>query len=260
MTNWIERTARLGYISVGCVYIIAGFLSAMAALGLGGKTASWRDALYVVNDFPLGRIALVVIAIGLTGYGVWGVISGITDSDRRGGDWKGIALRIRAFGSGLVHLAMAFSVFRFALTQRGGGSGSEANARHWTARLMDVPAGRLLVALIGLALLGYGVAALWRAWQAKLGERLHIPARHTVIIAICRFGIAARGILVGVIGTSLVRAAIHGNPSETRATKGALERVAEAPFGRWLLVAVTIGLAAYGVYAIVKGMYRTVRV
>jgi hypothetical protein len=261
--DWVKRTARLGYIAVGCVYIIAGFLTAAAALGLGGRTASWRDAIDFVSGFPFGVIALIIIAAGLTGYGAWGVISGITDSDLRGRGWKGIALRVRAAASGTVHLVMAFSVVRLALTHRSSGSGSDENARHWTARLMDVAAGRLLVALIGVALVAYAVAALWRAWEAKLGERLHVPAKtkgREFLIAVCRFGIAARGVLFGVIGASLVQAAVHSNPSRTRATKGALQRVAEAPFGRWLLFAIAIGLAAYGLYAIIKGMYRRVEV
>lgn len=260
--KWVERAARLGYISVGCVYIIAGSMTAAAALHRGGHTASWHDAIVAVSAVPLGIVALLVIALGLFGYGAWGLISAVVDSDRRGSDFKGIALRAKYAASGVVHAAMAYGVARFALTHHSSNSGSDSNARHWTARVMDMPFGRVVVFIGGLALIAYGAAALWRAWEAKLGERLHVPKipARALLIGVCRFGIAARGIVVAVVGGSLIEAVIHRDPSRTRATKGALQRLAEAPYGRAVLFIVALGLVAYGVYAIVKGRFRTVRV
>ncbi len=261
--EWIERTARLGYFAVGCVYIIGGLMTAAAAAGAGGHTSSWHEAIAAVSRAPLGVFALIVIGVGLTGYAAWGIISGFTDSDQRGNDLKGLALRARNIASGIFHATLAFSLFRFALTNRGGGSGSDRNAQHWTGKLMDVPFGRWLVAVSGMVLIGYGLASLWRAWQAKLGQRLHVPATvpgRALLVAVCRFGIAARGIVVGIVGSSLIEAAIHHNPERTRATRGALQSVGSAPHGAVLLFIIAVGLAAYGVYAIVKGRYRTVKV
>jgi hypothetical protein len=54
---WIEGAARLGYVSIGTVYIIVGFMTAAAAIGVGGKTATWGDALRAIGAMPLGTIA-----------------------------------------------------------------------------------------------------------------------------------------------------------------------------------------------------------
>jgi len=51
-----------------------------------------------------------------------------------------------------------------------------------------------------------------------------------------RFGFAARGIAVGVIGLLLIQAAFLSEPDEAQGMVGALEVLAEEPFGQWLLV------------------------
>lgn len=260
--RWIEPVARLGYLSIGFVYIVAGCMTAAAAAGAGGQAASWRDAIAEVNRMPLGSAALVVIVIGLLGYSIWLCISAVTDSDQRGRDAKGIALRLRGVASAVIHVAMAVSIVRFLTTHSAGGSGGDRAAKMWTARLMDAPFGRWFVALAGVIFVGYGVYSCWKAWEAKLGERLHIARirARELLVAVCRFGIAARGVVVAVIGGSIIEAAVHHNPERTKATKGALLRVAQEPYGRILLLILSLGLIAYGFYSMVKAKYRTVRV
>jgi hypothetical protein len=258
---WIEGAARLGFLSIGIVYIIVGFMTAAAAMGVGGKTASWGDALGAISAMPLGTIALVVIGVALLGYSAWLLSSVVTDSERRGNDAKGLLIRAGQAGSAVIHAFVGVNALRFAMTHRGSGSSSDANAKSWTARVMDMPFGRVAVVIAGAAFLAYAIYALTRAWEAKLSSRLHLPASplRPVIVTICRFGIAARAIVIGVIGGSLVAAAVQQNPSRTEASRGALLNVARAPFGDVLLLIVSVGLAAYGVYAIVKSRYRTVR-
>src|SRR5512144_2249838 len=112
----IERTARLGYASIGVVYIIIGLMTAAAGAGIGGKVASWQDAIAKVSTMPLGTIALIIIAIGVFGYSAWLLSSAITDGDRRGNDAKGLALRAGHAISAIVHVAIAIGVLRFAIT------------------------------------------------------------------------------------------------------------------------------------------------
>lgn len=250
----------MGYFAIGVVYIIVGLMTAAAAIGVGGKTASWGDALREISAMPLGTIALIAIGVGLLGYSAWLLINAITDSDRRGRDAKALFVRTGQAGSAVIHTFIGVNALRFAMTHRSSGASSDANAQNWTARVMEMPLGRAVVVIAGLAFLAYAIYAITRAWEAKLGSRLHLPstAIRPAIVAICRFGIAARAIVIGVIGGSLVAAAVHHNPSRTEASKGALLNVARAPFGDALLLVVSVGLAAYGVYAIVKARYRTI--
>ena len=239
----IERLARLGYISKGIVYVLIGAFAAAA-----GRAADKKEALTFILRQPFGRFLLFAIAVGLAGYGVWRFLSGIRDSEK-------LLVRIGRVVRGLAYGWIAIEVFRFALRQ-GGASGSDATARHWTARAMDKPFGVWLVAIAGLCIFGYGAYQIVRGIRGKLGKSVHIP--RGILTTISRFGIAARGVVFLIIGSSLVFAATRRNPHEAHGISGALREVASQPFGHTLLMIAGIGLVAYGVYAFLNAKYREI--
>jgi hypothetical protein len=252
----IERLARLGYASIGIVFMIVGGLAATAGLGKGGSTGGQKSAFLVILRQPFGRVALGVIALGLIGYTLWRLVSAATDSEHRGSDAKGLAIRAASAGRGLVYGAITIEVIRLMMN-RSSGSGGDKQAKHWTARLMDQPFGPWIVGAVGLGIVGYGAYQLYAAWDAKLSKRLSLGEMddrvRRKVVAISRFGIGARGAVFFVIGGSLVVAAVKHNPEAARGTSGAL-----ASLPHPALVVVGIGLAAYGVYALVNARYRRI--
>jgi uncharacterized protein DUF1206 len=72
-------------------------------------------------------------------------------------------------------------------------------------------------------------------------------------VAISRFGIGSRGIVFFIVGGSLVLAALRHNPEAAHGTSGALQELPDP-----MLVVVVLGLAAYGVYALVNAKYRRI--
>ena len=251
----IERLARLGYASVGTVYLIMGMLAAAAGLGRGGTT-DHEGVIEYLLDKPFGKPLLVVMIFGLIGYSLWLLASGFTDSDSRGSKPKGIAIRIGATARGLVYAAFIIEIIRL-LTHGQSSEGSEQKADHWTARLMEQPFGRTMVAAVGLTIVGYGAYQLYRAWESKLSKRLHLgemkASTERKVIAISRFGIGARGIVFLVVGGSLLIAALRHNPSSVHGTRAALGEM-PAP----MLIAVGIGFMAYGIYAFANARYRSI--
>lgn len=254
----IERLARLGYASIGIVYMIVGGLAVAAGLGKRGSTGSHHDAFALIRDQPFGRVLLAIIAIGMIGYVLWRFVSAVTDNEHRGSDVKGLGIRFASFFRGLVYAAIAVEVIRMIANKGGGGSGGDQEAQHWTARLMEKPFGPWLVAAAGIGVVAYGAYQLYAAWDAKLSKRISLGEIDSnvrgKVIAISRFGIGARGIVFFVIGGSLVLAALRHNPQAAHSTTGALR---ELPLP--LLVVVGFGLAAYGVYALVNAKYRRIR-
>ena len=222
----IERLARLGYASIGIVYMIVGVLAAMAGLGKGGTPRGQESAFLVILRQPFGRVALGIIALGLIGYVLWRLVSAVTDSEHRGDDAKGWAIRAGSAGRGLVYAAIAVEVIRLMLNKGGGSGGGEQQAKHGTAWLMDAPFGPWLIGAVGLGIVAYGAYQLYAAWDAKLSKRLSLgeldDGVRRKVVAISRFGIGARGIVFFVIGGSLVLAAVKHNPSAARGTSGAL--------------------------------------
>ena len=253
----IERLARLGYAAIGAVYMIVGGLAAAAGFGKGGSTGGHETAFQLILEQPFGRVALAVIALGLIGYVLWRLISATTDSEHRGSDAKGLAIRAGSVGRGLAYAAIAVEVIRILTTGHSGGGSGEQQARHWTAEIMDKPFGRWLIAAVGLGIVAYGAYQLYAAWDAKLSKRLSLGrmddrVRRKVVV-ISRLGIGARGVVMFIVGGSLVMAAVKHNPNEAHGTSGALASLPPLALG-----CVGLGLVAYGVYALVNARYRRI--
>jgi hypothetical protein len=260
---WIQRLARLGYASKGVVYGTIGYLTTSAGLRLGGMAADRRDAVAFIASQSLGRALLYVVALGLMGYALWRVLSGVTDSELQGSDLKGIAIRIGYVVRGLFYGSFAVVVVRLLLYKGGPGQSSDTTSRHWTARAFDHPGGRWIVTIAGLTLIGYGIYECWLAVRGMVSKRLDFSGmtkttRETLVALSC-FGIAARAMIFGVIGVSLIRAAWHHSAATARGSSGALRQIGALPMGRWILTGVGLGLISYGLYAFINARYRRIR-
>lgn len=257
---WIEKLARAGYVSKGLVYTIIGSLTAAAAFGHGRSRGDSRAAFGFILEQPFGRTLIAAVALGLFGYAAWRIISAITDPERRGSDAKGLAIRAGGFGRGVIYASIALEALRLAVGGSGGGGGSDENAQHWTARILNAPFGQWIITAVGAGIAGYGIYQLYRAWNAKLGKqlRLHwVTDRFTQrLVAVSRFGIAARAVVFLFVGLSVARAAWQRDSEEVHGMGGALREV--GAFSEWLLVVVAIGLVAYGVYQFVNARYRRI--
>lgn len=257
---WIEKLARLGFAAKALLYVTIGVLASAAALRLGGTPATGsRGAMATLLDAPFGSVLLVVIAIGLFGYGAWRIIEGITDAEHEGKEAKGIAKRLRSAAVGLLHAALGVSAIKLAW---GDLSAAQDGARtqSWTASALTTPGGTLALWAVAAAFVGYGAYQLYCAWKAKLDKHLALGelshgARRAVIGA-SRFGIAARGVVFITIGSLIARAVQNRDPSQARGMKQALTELFS--FGRGPFILVATGLIAYGIYELINARYRRI--
>jgi Domain of Unknown Function (DUF1206) len=260
VSPWIERLARVGYAAHGTVYALVGVLALQAAFG-AGKTANQEGALRWVLLAPLGKLLLGVIVLGLLAYALWRLFQGLLDPEKEGTDAKGIAKRLDHGLNGLFHASLAFSAGLLALGASGGGGGGSLD--DWTARLMAQPLGRWLTVIVGLVIVGIGLFQFYKAYKADFRDELKLgemSAREdTWATRVGRLGYAARGVVLGVIGTFLVQAALQTQPDKARGLGGALRALARQPFGPYVLGAVAFGLVAYGAFMFVMARYRKIK-
>lgn len=262
--SWIERLARLGYASKGLVYLLMGSLSAAAGLGnRHGDIADRQSAIDFIASMPFGRMLLLLMALGLTGYAAWRIIIGFDGSEQREQDARALLLRAGSVIRGVFYALFALGIVRLVLHQGGNRRGSDATSRHWASRAMDHPFGRLLIGGAGLALIGYGIYQFVRAAKGRLDRHLQwrgvASNIRNLLIKVCCFGIAARAVVFGLIGSSLVRAAMHHDPHAAHGTSGAFREIGGLPFGGWLLTLAALGFVAYGIYALINARYRTMQ-
>jgi hypothetical protein len=258
--RWIEPLARAGYSAKALLYATIGFLAARLALGTGGATTDTRGAMTTVMNAPYGRILLILVAVGLMGYGFWRVVEAITDPDRRGRDLKGILLRASFAARGIIHVVLAITGIRIAV----GWYGDDQNRPQiegWTETLLDLPAGGWIVWGVAASTGGYGVYQLYRAYAAKLSKQLELGRLSAElgrwVIAVSRFGIAARGVVFIAIAVLLGRAVAQRDPSQAGGIADSLRSL--AALGRVPLAAIAFGLVAYGAYELLNARYRRIR-
>jgi hypothetical protein len=263
-STWVERLARGGFVAKALLYGTIGALAASAALGLGsarnGGATDTRGAMTTVLAAPLGKILLAAIGVALMGYAAWRVIEGIVDPDGRGNGVKGLALRASFVARGGAHAALAVTAFRFATGDTNADQGSDTSREAATAAL-DLPGGEWIVWLAALSLAGYGAYQLYRAAAAKLSKQLDTREMSAEagdwVVAVSRFGIAARGIVFIAVGWLFVRVATQHDPSEAGGLGEALHTLRD--LGRWPFAAIAIGLIAYAGYQVVNARYRKIR-
>ena len=80
-------------------------------------------------------------------------------------------------------------------------------------------------------------------------------AQRRWVLGTSRLGLVARGIVLALIGGSVVEAALTHDPNQARGLEGVLEMFLTNP---WLMGAIGIGLVAYAIYQLVKARYRLV--
>jgi len=258
----VVMLARLGYAARGVVYVIVGILAARVAMGRRSQVEGTRGALAEIIEKPFGRVMLGIVALGLFGYALWRLVQAGLDPEHKGHDAGGTVKRLGYALSGIVHAGLAVTAARMVMGSSSGGGGDGSQAATWTGRLMEAPAGRWLVALVGLGIAAYGIYQFYRAVKSDLAKRLDLGKMRVrtreMAVRAAKAGVAARGVVFLLIAYFLVRAAIDYEPSEARGLQGALEALRDASYGPWMLGIVALGLIGYGLFEIVKARYRRI--
>jgi hypothetical protein len=247
-----DGLARLGLLARGFVYAVVGVLALQVALGKGGKTVTQQGALKTVAQGGFGKVLLVLLAIGLAGYALWRLSSAWTG---RGG--KEAKDRVSALVSGIAYGTLCFTAIKLLV---GAGASGKSGAKKTTGGVLDWPAGRELVGLVGLIIIGEGVAQLVKGVKRSFLEKSRTDEMSetterafTVVGAV---GSCARGVVFGLIGVFLIKAAIEYDPKEAIALDGALAKVAHATAGPFLLAVVALGFLAFALYCVADARYR----
>jgi Domain of Unknown Function (DUF1206) len=257
---WARGLARWGLISKGALYLLVGGIAMNVAIGGAGRLEDRKGALAAAAEGWLGRLLVAVIAVGLAGYAFWRLAEALLGRPLEGGEEEGWAKRLGLVARGLWYLGLcgiALAVLAGANEQ--GGSRQEDRV---TARVLELPLGRWIVAAVGLGILGAAGFNVWRGVTASFRKNLKLrklgDMEDRAFTIIGGIGYVARGVVFGLIGLFLVRAAYQYDPKEAVGLDGALSEVVQQPYGTTLLGIVAGGLIAYGLFCFVEARYREV--
>jgi hypothetical protein len=244
--DWREALARVGLVAKGISYGLVGLLAIGVALGIGGKPTSRQGALQKLAGEPFGKVVLVLLGAGFMAYALWRLIQ-VTDTD----EWL---KRIAYAGRAAVYGALIYSTVRII-----GGAHQESQdrkAQKTTGAILGWPGGRWLVFAGALVLIGVGVWNGYRGVTRKFDDKWKRGPEWGVAAGVV--GHLARFVVFTLIGAFAFEAALNYDPNDAMGLDGALRKLADAAYGRFLLGLTAAGLIAYGVYCFLDARYRDV--
>jgi hypothetical protein len=232
---------RLGLAASGLVYVAMGVVSARVAfLGARNREQGVPGALRFLLEQPYGARLLGAVVVGLIGIALVHGVEAATGTGHRG-----IAARVGLAVNAIGYAALAWTSARllFHLGQTGGHSERESIA--W---LLGVPGGALALELVGAAVIAGGLWEIYQGARGSWSAGRRLPRRLARILsAVARFGLVARGLVLGALGYFLIRAAEDADPARARTFGGVLRSFSHTVLGPGFVGVVALGLAAYGV-------------
>ena len=248
----LQMGARVGYAVNGVLHLLIAWIALQVAWSASGKSADQSGALQSLAGNSLGRLTLWVAVLGFLALALWQLSSAL--AVRTGGESSKWAVKAKGIAKAVVYLALAWTSFSFA---KGKPSSSKAQSADFTATLLQHTGGRLLVAVIGLAVIGVGGYHVVKSWTKKFLQDLSgnpgILATRAGVV-----GYIAKGIALAVVGALFVIAAAQNSSSKATGLDGALRSLRQQQFGPWLLTAVALGIAAFGLYSFARARHARV--
>jgi len=258
----VVALARLGYAVKGILYIIIGILAVLLAVGQGGSATDQRGAIGAIAALPFGKFILIVMTIGLFGFGLWSIFQGVLDVDGHGTKAKGILARVGYAAVGVAYIILGYGALRVVSGAGNAGKSTTSSTQDWTALLLKQPFGQALVVIVGLVVLAIALYLYIRAYKAQFQSSLNLGqlrgSSRKVIVSLGRLGYAALGVVFTIIGIFLIVAALQHNANKAVGLDGALQNLIHQPFGPVLLFIVALGLIAYGLYSFAEARYRRI--
>lgn len=262
-STWIERSARVGLAARGLVYGVIGMIGLQIAWrnDTGDEEASKDGALEAIAEQPFGRALLVALAVGFVGFIAWRGSEAMWGRDDEADDDapKATAKRAASAGKAVLYVTLLASTVRIIVAGPSNGSGGD-EPKAFTTRALDLPAGQWLVGSAGVVLLGVAAYLVYRGAAQRFEDRLDTSDMGSVVgrtvDVVGTLGMGARGLLVGVIGFLVLKAALDVDADRATGLDGTLRLIARQPYGRAMLTATATGILAFAVYSFFEARYR----
>jgi hypothetical protein len=266
----VELLGRGGLVSYGVLHLLLAGLAVVLMRGSPTVHADQQGAIAVIAGIgPVGAALLGLSILGLVAFGVWQTRAALV-----GFRWVSGGERFRkrcgAAGKAIAMFSMASLAFKPAIGPFRGpppGGPPAPSAPHGVsdlvASLFALPGGRIVVGVAAAVALGMACGMCWTGLHATYLGDLH-AARLTrrlrwIALVAGSYGNLARAALTGSVGILFAVATITGDAGRSGGFTQAMWFIEGAgPFGVVAMVAVSGGLAAYGVYCFIDAYARRV--
>jgi len=255
--KYFQLLGRVGLAAYGLVHFTIAVLAVRVALGAGGEQTDKGGALQTLAAQPGGRALLWAITVGLAMLVLWRLGEAAVGLRWVRPPNKRTRKRIESAATAVVFGVLAVSAGRLAA---GGGAGSDKPQQAFTARVLALPFGQVLVGAVGVAVIAIGGVYVYRGVRKKFLDDLDLstasPTARTVATRLGQAGYPAVGVSYGIIGLLIVIMATTYDPDKAVGLDAALTALAAQPYGTALLLLAAAGLACFGVYCLFDARFR----
>jgi hypothetical protein len=248
--------ARAGLTARGVIYILVGWVAALVALGHSSREADQQGALHLLAGKPYGLASLWLLGIGFAGYALWRLSEaafGVT------GEPPGAGPRLKSLARAVIYAGLSYLTFTVI---SGTDSSQSRRQQDITASAMQHPAGRLLVGVVGLAIVACGIIVVSEGARKKFMRYLRtaqMSARTRRVVKLLGMtGTVARGVVFALVGVGVIDAALTHKASESGGIDKALLTLRDQPFGELLTLLAAVGLIVFGLYGLCEARWRKV--
>jgi hypothetical protein len=257
---WVQQLTRLGWLAKGVVYVLMGVTAwSIARHQSTDDEASPEGALDAVRDQSGGRLLLAVLTVGLVLYVCWRILSVVL---RRGNDAHAWLDRVGYGFSAVFYALLALAAGRSAL--RGSETGGSNTVEDMSSSVLETSGGRWLLGAAGIVIIAVGLyfivkKGIQRGFldDVRLGKAVEAERRAVRISGVV--GHVGRGIVIGLVGFFVTRAAVRFDASDAKGFDRAMRDVADTDTGSWIVLAGAVGLLVYGVFCIVSARHQVLR-
>ncbi len=251
----MEAAARAGLAARATVYVLMGLIALQIARQGSSQEADQRGVLRSVSGHRGGTVLLVGLAIGFAGYGLWRLSEALFGVS---GEGRGGMARVKSLVRAVVYGSLAVTTAHVLAGSPP--KSQDAQQQGLTARALGHPGTRVLVAVVGIVVVGVGLGMVWEGATRKFMRLLQVsampPRARQVVEKLGMVGTVARGLVIALAGLLAVDAAVRLQPQKARGLDGALRTLAHQPYGGLLLGAAALGLIVFGCYGYAEARWH----
>jgi hypothetical protein len=248
--------ARAGLTARGIIYILVGWVAVLVALGDSSREADQTGALQLLVGKPYGLVSLWLLGIGFAAYALWRLSEAAFGVS---GERPGAGPRLKSLGRAIIYAGLSYLTFTVIAGTDRSQSGRQQDI---TATAMQHPAGRVLVGVVGLAVVACGIVLVVEGVRKKFMKYLQTGRMSTrtrrVVELLGVTGTIARGLVFALVGVLVIDAAVTHKASESGGIDKALLTLRDQPFGEFLMLLAALGLLVFGVYGLCEARWRKV--
>lgn len=208
--------------------------------------------LAFLNEFVVGKVVIWVILTGTICYIFWRIYEAITDPYNYGHNASGISKRIGIALSTVADILIVYSAITVLLGTSGSdAAGQPTEQRELVANILQKEGGKFYILVVGSIVIITSLIQFFYGVTKGYAERLKIDYfkdwQRKAIHLLAWIGYFSRGIIIGIIGFFLIKAAVADDARHVVNTDKAFDYIGDE-VGHIFFILIALGTICYSLF------------